>query len=33
VQAAIASLQRAERINWPQFAELYRRLVDLTGSP
>jgi len=33
VQAAIASLQTAERIDWPQVAELYRRLVDLTGSP
>jgi RNA polymerase sigma factor (sigma-70 family) len=32
VQAAIASLQTAERIDWPQIAELYRRLVDLTGS-
>ena len=33
VQAAIASLQTAERIDWPQVAELYRRLVELTGSP
>jgi RNA polymerase sigma factor (sigma-70 family) len=33
VQAAIASLQTAERIDWPQVAEMYRRLVDLTGSP
>jgi predicted RNA polymerase sigma factor len=33
LQAAIASLQTAERIDWPQVAELYRRLVDLTGSP
>jgi RNA polymerase sigma-70 factor (ECF subfamily) len=33
VQAAIASLQTAERIDWPQVAELYRRLVQLTGSP
>jgi RNA polymerase sigma-70 factor (ECF subfamily) len=33
VQAAIASLQTAERIDWPQVAELYGRLVDLTGSP
>ena len=33
VQAAIASLQTAERIDWPQIAGLYRRLVDLTGSP
>jgi predicted RNA polymerase sigma factor len=29
----IASLQTRERIDWPQIAELYRRLVDLTGSP
>jgi RNA polymerase sigma-70 factor, ECF subfamily len=33
VQAAIASLQTAERIDWPQVAEMYRRLVELTGSP
>jgi RNA polymerase sigma-70 factor, ECF subfamily len=33
VQAAIASLQTRERIDWPQVAELYRRLADLTGSP
>ena len=33
VQAAIASLQTAERIDWPQVADLYRRLADLTGSP
>jgi RNA polymerase sigma-70 factor (ECF subfamily) len=33
VQALIASLQTRERIDWPQIAELYRRLVDLTGSP
>jgi RNA polymerase sigma-70 factor, ECF subfamily len=32
VQAAIASLQARERIDWPQVASLYRRLVDLTGS-
>ena len=32
VQAAIASLQTRERIDWLQVAELYRRLVDLTGS-
>src|SRR5262245_55266688 len=31
-QAAIASLQTAERIDWPQVAELYRRLAELTGS-
>jgi RNA polymerase sigma-70 factor (ECF subfamily) len=33
IQAMIASLQTRERIDWPQIAELYRRLVDLTGSP
>ena len=33
VQAAIASLQTRERIDWPRVAELYRRLVELTGSP
>jgi len=33
IQAAIAALQTAERIDWPQVAELYRRLVELTGSP
>jgi RNA polymerase sigma-70 factor, ECF subfamily len=33
LQAAIASLQTAERIDWPQVAELYRRLVELTNSP
>jgi RNA polymerase sigma-70 factor (ECF subfamily) len=33
IQAMIASLQTRERIDWPQVAELYRRLVDLTGSP
>jgi RNA polymerase sigma-70 factor (ECF subfamily) len=32
VQAVIASLQARERIDWPQVAEAYRRLVDLTGS-
>ncbi|GAA0939103.1 RNA polymerase sigma factor [Nonomuraea longicatena] len=32
VQAAIASLQARERIDWPQVAELYRRLAELTGS-
>lgn len=32
VQAAIASLQAHERIDWPQVAKLYRRLADLTGS-
>jgi RNA polymerase sigma-70 factor, ECF subfamily len=33
LQAAVASLQAAEPIDWPQVAELYRRLADLTGSP
>ncbi len=33
IQAMIASLQTRERIDWPQIAELYRRLVELTGSP
>ncbi len=33
VQAAIASLQTAERIDWPQVAQLYQRLADITGSP
>ncbi|TCC59765.1 sigma-70 family RNA polymerase sigma factor [Kribbella pittospori] len=32
VQAAIASLQTREQIDWPQVAGLYRRLVELTGS-
>ena len=32
IQAVIASLQTAERIDWPQVAETYRRLADLTGS-
>jgi RNA polymerase sigma-70 factor, ECF subfamily len=33
IQAAIASLQTAELIDWPQVADLYRRLAELTGSP
>jgi predicted RNA polymerase sigma factor len=33
LQAAIASLQAAEPIDWPQVAGLYRQLADLTGSP
>ncbi|MEO3869459.1 sigma-70 family RNA polymerase sigma factor [Nonomuraea sp. B12E4] len=33
VQAAIASLQAGERIDWPRVAAMYRRLVELTGSP
>lgn len=32
VQAAIASLQTRERIDWPQIAVLYERLAELTGS-
>jgi RNA polymerase sigma factor (sigma-70 family) len=32
LQAAIASLQTADQIDWPQVAELYRRLAELTGS-
>jgi len=32
LQAAIASLQSADPIDWPQVAELYRRLAALTGS-
>ncbi|HEV2258638.1 MAG TPA: sigma-70 family RNA polymerase sigma factor [Streptosporangiaceae bacterium] len=32
IHAAIASLQTAEPIDWPQVAELYQRLADLTGS-
>jgi RNA polymerase sigma-70 factor (ECF subfamily) len=33
VQAAIASLQTHDPIDWPQVAELYGRLVEITGSP
>ncbi len=33
LQAAIASLQSAERIEWDEVAALYRRLASLTGSP
>jgi RNA polymerase sigma factor (sigma-70 family) len=33
VQAVIASLQTRERVDWPQVADLYRRLGELTGSP
>jgi RNA polymerase sigma factor (sigma-70 family) len=33
LQAAIASLQAAVPIDWPQVAELYRRLAAMTGSP
>jgi RNA polymerase sigma-70 factor, ECF subfamily len=32
MQAAIASLQADAPTDWPQVAELYRRLVELTGS-
>jgi RNA polymerase sigma-70 factor, ECF subfamily len=32
IQATIASLQATERIDWPQVAEMYRRLAELTGS-
>lgn len=32
VQAAIASLQTRESIDWPQIAELYGKLATLTGS-
>jgi RNA polymerase sigma-70 factor (ECF subfamily) len=33
VQAAIASLQLADPIDWRQVAELYAELAELTGSP
>jgi RNA polymerase sigma-70 factor (ECF subfamily) len=33
LQAAIASLQAEEEIDWSQVALLYARLVELTGSP
>ncbi len=33
VQAAIASLQMRDQIDWPGVVALYRRLVLLTGSP
>jgi RNA polymerase sigma-70 factor (ECF subfamily) len=33
VQAAITDLQTRDEIDWPQVATLYRRLVELTGSP
>jgi RNA polymerase sigma-70 factor (ECF subfamily) len=33
LQAAIASLQAEERIDWPQVVTLYERLARLTGSP
>jgi RNA polymerase sigma-70 factor (ECF subfamily) len=33
VQAAIASLQTEEEVDWPQVAALYGELAQLTGSP
>jgi RNA polymerase sigma-70 factor, ECF subfamily len=33
IQAAIASLQTQERLDWPQISMLYARLAELTGSP
>jgi RNA polymerase sigma-70 factor, ECF subfamily len=33
IQAAIASLQAEEQLDWPQIAVLYSRLADRTGSP
>ncbi len=33
LQAAIASLQVEERVDWAEVAELYRQLAALTGSP
>jgi RNA polymerase sigma-70 factor, ECF subfamily len=33
IQAAIASLQAAEQLDWPQISVLYARLAELTGSP
>jgi RNA polymerase sigma-70 factor (ECF subfamily) len=33
VQAAIASLQSEEEIDWPGVADLYARLAEITGSP
>lgn len=33
LQAAIASLQTRERVDWSRVAGLYRRLAELTGSP
>jgi RNA polymerase sigma-70 factor (ECF subfamily) len=32
LQAAIASLQAEDRLDWPQIAALYSELADLTGS-
>jgi RNA polymerase sigma-70 factor (ECF subfamily) len=33
LQAAIASLQSEERIDWREVVAIYERLVQLTGSP
>jgi RNA polymerase sigma-70 factor (ECF subfamily) len=33
IQAAIASLQAQERLDWPQISLLYAKLAELTGSP
>jgi RNA polymerase sigma factor (sigma-70 family) len=33
IQAAIASLQTQDEVDWPQVAALYAQLVQLTGSP
>jgi RNA polymerase sigma-70 factor, ECF subfamily len=33
IQAAIASLQAEEQLDWPQIAALYGQLADRTGSP
>jgi RNA polymerase sigma-70 factor (ECF subfamily) len=33
LQAAIASLQAGDPIDWPQIADLYSRLAEITGSP
>ncbi len=33
LQAAVASLQAADPIDWPQIEALYRELYELTGSP
>jgi RNA polymerase sigma-70 factor (ECF subfamily) len=33
IQAAIASLQAEEEIDWPQVAALYGELARITGSP
>jgi RNA polymerase sigma-70 factor (ECF subfamily) len=33
LQAAIASLQSEDEVDWPEVAALYAKLIDLTGSP